>query len=112
MLADYRSFTSPFVRDQRIKALVQARLDSAAQWPSPWVRLNPSFDPGGSFARLVQEGLLHSECERIIRIKPDPERLAGSGMTLHRDRVDEIRAAQSGYSSVLTAGTGSGRSLA
>ena len=114
VIKDYRSFTSSFVdiRDERIRKFAQEQLDLGAQWPQPWLSLNPSFEPGGTVGSLVQAGLLHAECERIFRIKPDPASLAGQAMTLHRHQTQAIEAARSGKSYVLTTGTGSGKSLA
>ena len=46
LVADYRGFTSAFVspRDERIRDFVDERLNAGAQWPDPWISLNPSFD--------------------------------------------------------------------
>lgn len=114
VIADYRSFTSSFVdiRDPRIKAFAQEQFDRGAQWPEPWLSLNPSFASGGSVASLVESGLLQPECERIFRVKSDPASLSGPGLVLHRHQTEAIQVAQSGQSYVLTTGTGSGKSLA
>lgn len=114
VVADYRSFTSSFVdpRDPRIREFVRAQFEAGAQWPQPWLSLNPSFESGGSIPSLVQSGLLHPECERIFCIKEDENSFAGQSMTLHRHQTEAIKAAQSGRSYVLTTGTGSGKSLA
>lgn len=113
LIADYRDFTSAFVspRDARIKALVEERLSSGAQWPDPWVSLNPSFAPGGTVTDLIAEGLLHPECERIFRNKPTPDSWGERTLTLHQHQRDAIEVARSGESYVLTTGTGSGKSL-
>lgn len=114
VIADYRSFTSGFVeaRNRRIAAYIQQQLDAGAQWPDPWVSLNPSFASGGSIAKLVREGLLHPECERIFRRKHDLTDSGTETLVLHQHQRDAIEVARSGQSYVLTTGTGSGKSLA
>lgn len=114
VIANYRSFTSGFVdtRDRRISAYVQQRLDQGAQWPEPWVSLNPAFASGGSVAELVDQGLLHPECGRIFRRKTDMADAGTQTLILHRHQRDAIEAARTGHSFVLTTGTGSGKSLA
>ncbi len=111
LVEDYKSFTASFVqpRDDRIRAFLDERLASAAQWPDPWLSLNPSFATGGTPAELISEGLLHPGCERIFRVKevdgvhradrgPDPpggsfRRLGGEG---HRGVPDERAGEQPG----------------
>lgn len=114
LVDDYRSFTSAFVdvRDRRIQELVRDQLDSGAQWPDPWLSLNPAFATGGSVPDLVAEGLLHSECERIFRVKSGLADPGSRPITLHRHQREAVEAARGGQAYVLTTGTGSGKSLA
>lgn len=114
LIEDYRAFTSGFVevRDPRIRSYVARRLDEGAQWPDPWISLNPSFEPGGTVAELVGEGLLHQECERIFRVKAHREDPGTRTLTLHRHQREAVEVARTGKSYVLTTGTGSGKSLA
>jgi superfamily II DNA/RNA helicase len=114
LIADYRAFTSGFVaiRDPRIRGLVEDRLDEGSQWPDPWLSLNPSFASGGSVTKLVADGLLHPECERIFRVKQHKDDPGSSTLSLHQHQADAVAAAHSGASYVLTTGTGSGKSLA
>ena len=114
VIDDYRAFTSGFVeaRDRKIAAYIQQRLNDGAQWPDPWVSLNPSFASGGSVRELVDQGLLHPECERIFRRKTALDDTGTSTLTLHRHQRDAVEVARSGHSYVLTTGTGSGKSLA
>lgn len=111
LIHDYRSFTEGFVdvRDKRIADVVADQSAEGAQWPDPWLSLNPSFEPGGRIDELVQSGLLHPECERIFRIK---DATGSSPITLHRHQRQAVEVAGTGASYVLTTGTGSGKSMA
>ncbi len=114
VIADYRAFTSGFVqvRDRRIAKFVDRQFAEGAQWPKPWLSLNPSFASGGSVADLVRDGLLHPECERIFRVKDGPDDAGRLPLTLHRHQREAVEVARTGGSYVLTTGTGSGKSLA
>jgi superfamily II DNA helicase RecQ len=114
LIGDYRAFTSGAVeiRDRRIAAHVSALLDGGAQWPDPWLSLNPSFATGGTISDLVSDGVLHPETERIFRVKRDEHDAGSSPLTLHRHQREAIDVARSGKSYALTTGTGSGKSLA
>jgi superfamily II DNA/RNA helicase len=114
LISDYRAFTSGFVdvRDHRLKEHVQERLDTGEQWPDPWLSLNPSFEPGGTISEVVQQGLLHPECDRIFRVKLDAQDPGSNTLTLHRHQREAVAVARSSKSYVLTTGTGSGKSLA
>ncbi|MDP9418658.1 MAG: DEAD/DEAH box helicase [Actinomycetota bacterium] len=114
LVHDYRSFTGAFVdaRDRRIRAFIEEQLAAGAQWPDPWLSLNPNFATAGTVTDLVDEGLLHPECDRIFRAKEHAGDPGRRPITFHRHQTDAIRTAASGRSYVLTTGTGSGKSLA
>lgn len=114
VIDDYRAFTTAAVdiQDKRLRQFYEDELDRNRQWPEPWVSLNPAFQPGGRIDALVQEGLLHPECDAIFRVKRSMDDRGDAPITLHQHQRDAIEVAQSGKSYVLTTGTGSGKSLA
>lgn len=114
LIDDYKSFTTSTVdiADPRIQQYVSDQLDGDRQWPEPWLSLNPAFASGGRIDELVASDLLHPECDRIFRVKRDPEDSNGPLLTLHHHQRQAIETAASGKSYVLTTGTGSGKSLA
>lgn len=114
LIRDYRSFTAAFVepRDERISSFLTEQLATGAQWPDPWLSLNPNFAAGGTVTELVDAGRLHPECDRIFRVKENRDDPGRRPISFHRHQVDAIDAAATGESYVLTTGTGSGKSLA
>ena len=84
-----------------------------AQWPDPWLSLNPFFANGGSVADLVGQRPAHRSARTSSRrTRPRAARaFDGAVAPLYRHQLDAIRAAQGGDSYVLTTGTGSGKSL-
>src|SRR5215208_7867052 len=114
LVGDYRRYAESFltIRDERIAAHVQAKLDEGLLWPDPPLQLNPAFEPGGYIDELVDEGVLHDECRRIFRSGKCDADPVGRAMRLHKHQADASRAASTGANYVLTTGTGSGKSLA
>ncbi len=104
LIDDYQSFTTAFVdiRDRRIKQYVDEQLQRGDQWPEPWISLNPMFASGGTVHDLVQQDLLHPECERIFRVKDGPSDPGSRDITFHRHQRDAIEVAASKKSYVLT----------
>lgn len=114
LVEDYARYTRSFIKiaDQRIRDKVDGALDDGALWPEPLLQLNPTFLSGGTIDDLVADGNLLRECATIFRIDKTETDHTGKQLLLHRHQTEAIRKAKEGKSSVLTSGTGSGKSLA
>ena len=55
LIGDYGTYVRSFIeiRDERIRARVREELDAGLLWPQPLIKLNPSFESGGSIEDLV-----------------------------------------------------------
>jgi ATP-dependent helicase YprA (DUF1998 family) len=109
VIDDYAAYTKSFIRisDERIADAVRKEIAEGLLWPDPLLQLNPSFAPGKKIDELVSEGILHSDCGRIFRIKKNDNDF-GRDLRLHLHQEQAIRLAKANQSYVLTTGTGSG----
>src|SRR5579859_3614013 len=105
LITDYEKYVKSFIaiRDQRLRDHVNRELAAGTFWPEPRIGLNPSFAPGRSIDALVEEGILHSECSRIFRMKEASQE--SRALHLHRHQEQAILAAKTGKPYVLTTGT-------
>jgi len=112
LVDDYGSYIGSFIRikDARIEKQVKRSLDDGLLWPDPLIQLNPSFEAGATTDGLVEEGVLHPECDKIFRAGKDRGD-NGVALRLHRHQEQAVRTASAEHNYVLTTGTGSGKSL-
>lgn len=110
---DYGKYVRSFIhiKDAKIRAHVEGELNEGFLWPDPLIQLNPSFESGEWIDQLVDAAVIHEECRRVFRIKPEPKG-EGKPLRLHRHQAEAVKVARTGANYVLTTGTGSGKSLA
>ena len=89
LISDYSSYLTSFIeiQDERIQHYVDQQISQGLLWPDPLIQLNPSFEPGKTIDDLVEEGVLHKECKKVFRIKPDPKDVGAKDDT----RVTSLR---------------------
>ena len=112
VIRDYAAYVNSFItiRDPRLESYVNENNKEETLWPRPLVQMNPAFEKGEPISGLVEQGVLHHECERIFRVKTDIDTI-GKPLNLHKHQVEAIFAARDARNYVLTTGTGSGKSL-
>ncbi len=94
------------VRDQRIQGFLEEKLRiERALWNAPLLQISPVYADGGSIGELCQQGVLHSECEKIFCND------TGQPFNLYRHQYEAIRKAQERKHYIVTSGTGSGKSF-
>ena len=70
LIEDYRQFTEGFaqIKDRRLAESVRNQSDRGAQWPDPWLSLNPTFAGGGTVDDLCAQGALLPETAALFRL--------------------------------------------
>ncbi|MDF5712433.1 MAG: DEAD/DEAH box helicase [Rhizonema sp. NSF051] len=102
VIGDYRRYIESFlkIRDAKVKAFVDAELDKGQLWTEPLIQLNPTYKKGAIVSELVQQRVLHEECDRYF-----------SKYTFHYHQTQAFHTAQRQEPFVVTTGTGSGKSM-
>lgn len=113
LVEEYKEYAGSFlqVKDPSVKRRLEEELEAGLLWPEAYIGLNPPFQAGAWIDDLVREGVLHPECARIFRRKPERQG-EEEPLRLHKHQEEAVRQARAGRSYVLTTGTGSGKSLA
>jgi ATP-dependent helicase YprA (DUF1998 family) len=73
-------------------------------WPDPLLQINPSYESGANIETLIAAGALDPRTAEIFRID-------GAPLNLYKHQEQAIALASQRESYVVTAGTGSGKSL-
>ncbi|WP_414648678.1 DEAD/DEAH box helicase [Edaphobacter sp.] len=106
LLQDYERFARSFtkIRAHDIREQVDRVYAFGRFWTVPLISINLHFQNGAALSKLVVEGTLHPETERIFRIDGKP-------ITLFRHQSQAITRAAPQQSFAVTTCTDSGKSL-
>ncbi len=106
VIDDYRRYIESFlkIRDTKVKEFVTQELEKGKLWSDPLVQLNPTYKKGATVTQLVQQGVLHPECDRYFSKNGKP-------FHFHYHQEQAFLAAKRQEPYVLTTGTGSGKSM-
>jgi Lhr-like helicase len=106
LISDYERFARSFtqIRSADICQQIDFLCGSRRFWPEPLISVNPNYEWTIGVDDLVGNGVLRSETAQVFRID-------GEGIKLYRHQEQAVVKAAAGKSSVVTTGTGSGKSL-
>lgn len=102
IISDYKSYIESFlfIKDDRIKVVVDKELEAGKLWPEPLIQFNPTFEKGTSIEQLTKDNIIDSSLNDVFK-----------GFDLYRHQVEAIKKGVEGKSFIVTSGTGSGKSL-
>src|SRR4051812_24675228 len=102
IVEDYKSYLNSFtlIKDKKIREKVDEAFKKGTFLPEALIQFNPSFKIGSSLNDLQNEGVVHSDLQKIF-----------GSYRLYHHQVEAIRKGVNGESFVVTSGTGSGKSL-
>jgi hypothetical protein len=94
-----RSFTT--IRAEDIRKVVDAEYANKRYWPAPLIQINPNYKKASTIEDLVRDNTLHPICGKVFQ-----------NFRLYTHQQEALAIAKRNESLVVTAGTGSGKSLA
>ena len=102
IISDYKSYIESFlfIKDERIKIVVDKELEAGKLWPEPLIQFNPTFEKGTSIEQLTKDGIIDRRLNDVFK-----------GFDLYKHQVEAIQKGVEGKSFIVTSGTGSGKSL-
>jgi hypothetical protein len=111
VVGNYEALVKCFLDNQEDRDKVAREIDNGLLWPRPWLALNLASESSGTVNELVDRGVLQPMTRDTLRActsEDDPVEQT----TFHRHQTDSFGIANRRQSHALTAGSGSGKSMA
>lgn len=108
----YRNYVGSFqeFKNPAIKKWVEEKVkDENLLYKGPFIQLNRRFEKGDSFDDLIKEKLLHPNTPTCFTT--DPGNSSARPVSLHKHQSKAIRSITSGNNTIISTGTGSGKSF-
>ncbi len=104
-VSSFQKFKNPIIRDWIDSEIKRGTL----LFKGPYIDLARRYPEGDSFTTLIQAGLLHDDIP--LYFAKEPSDRSGHPVRLYRHQSDSIRSVMTGNNTVVTSGTGSGKSF-
>ena len=108
----YRNYVGSFqeFKNPAIKKWVEEKVkDENLLYKGPFIQLNRRFEKGDSFEDLIREKLLHPDTPTCFTT--DPGNSSARPVNLHKHQSKAIRSITAGKNTIISTGTGSGKSF-
>ncbi|MCK5074256.1 MAG: DEAD/DEAH box helicase, partial [Bacteriovoracaceae bacterium] len=109
---NYRTYVSSFqkFKNPAIREWIDERIDEGTLlYKGPYIQINRRFSLGDSFDKLVEDDLIHPDTPSCFTVEvTDP---SASPVTLYKHQSDAIRSICKDNNTVISTGTGSGKSF-
>lgn len=104
-VGSFQKFKNPEIRDEVNEKIGNGTL----LFKGPYIQLNRQFEKGESFESLINKGLLHPKTPLCFTIQAGNR--DAEPVTLHKHQSDAVLSITSGKNTIVSTGTGSGKSF-
>lgn len=104
-VSSFQKFKNPVIKDWVDEKIIEGNL----LYKGPYVQLGKRFELGDSFGSLISEGLLHPDTPFCFTV--DSKNRSAAPVNLYKHQSDAIRSILEGKNTIISTGTGSGKSF-
>ncbi|RQD85215.1 MAG: DEAD/DEAH box helicase, partial [Methanocalculus sp. MSAO_Arc2] len=104
-VSSFQKFKNPIIREWIEEEIRKGTL----LFKGPYIDLARRYADGDSFETLVRDGLIHRDTSLYFAREPNDR--SGTAVSLYRHQSDAIRLIMSAQNTIITSGTGSGKSF-